>query len=72
MGTVGNTFCQSVQAKSPKAIKISWVKGHATDEHVSKGVTTRQNKEDNFKADQIADIGVKMHGDALVKIAGFG
>ena len=70
-GDLWEHFYKSVQAKGTTAVKISWVKGHATDEHIANGITTLNDKEGNFKADQSADVGVGLHGENLVKIIGY-
>ena len=40
------------------AARIKWVKGHATEDAVHKGVTTRRDKDGNDKADTYAHKGV--------------
>ena len=37
-------FEQAATIKGPHSIRITWVKGHATDAHVDAGVTTRANQ----------------------------
>ena len=37
-------FYEVVKAKGANSINITWVKGHATDQHVEKGITSEKNK----------------------------
>ena len=68
-GDLWEHFYNAVVAKNPKAVKVTWVKGHATEEHVANGITTRRNKEGNEKADETADLGSDLHGKDLNKLA---
>ena len=61
-GDLWEHFHKALVAKNPYAFKATWVKGHATDEHISKGITTQAHKEGNFEADRAADIGANLHG----------
>ena len=45
------------------------IKGHATDEHVAKGIITAIHKEGNNIADACANIGVKCHGEGMNYLA---
>ena len=55
--------------KGRKSVKFSWVKGHATELHIIRGITTKINKEGNDKADEIADMGTALHGKDVMDIA---
>ena len=58
-----------MQSKGPDSVAFTWVKGHATDAHVAQGIATQVNKEGNDQADEIADIGVAMHGEGTIHLA---
>ena len=58
-----------IKAKGTRAIQISWVKGHATSEHVAHGVTTWANKVGNDAADIAADAGTALHGKDVCDMA---
>ena len=45
------------------------MKGHATDEHVVQGTTTEVNRKGNSVADEVADMGVRVHGEATYELA---
>ena len=62
-------FYEVVKAKGAQAINITWVKGHAIDKHVEKGITTEVNKEGNHIADEVADLGTALHGKDIVDAA---
>ena len=62
-------FYEVVKAKGARAIKITWVKGHATDQHVKDGKTTEKNKVGNQIADEVADLGTALHGELIMKAA---
>ena len=68
-GDLWQHFYIAVQAKGTRAIKITWVKGHATEEHINKGITDERNKQGNDVADKCADIGATLHGDDLLKLS---
>jgi ribonuclease HI len=63
-------FTKVVRAKGFDTVAFTWVKGHATDEHVRAGITTATHKHGNFVADQVADIGTQLHGKDTIEIAG--
>ena len=44
---------------------VTWVKGHATQEHVKAGQTTERDRLGNEEADKLADKGVEELGDGL-------
>jgi ribonuclease HI len=64
-------FCKCVLAKGPQSIRLTWVKGHAKQHHIDKGVTTLTNKTGNDKADEAADEATKLHGADLIQVAGW-
>ena len=41
-------------------IKITWAKGHATDEHIASGKTSHGEKARNIEADKLATAGIAM------------
>ena len=45
------------------------MKGHATDEHVVQGTTTDVDRKGNSMADEVADMGVKVHGENTYELA---
>ena len=57
------------EAKDTKGIEFTWVKGHATEEHIIQGVTTWAHKIGNDIADQVVDAGTDLHGTDLCNIA---
>ena len=59
-------------SKGLHAIKISWFKGHAQQEHIDKGVATEESKKANDIADAVADLGVSTsHQTGLLQLAGY-
>ena len=62
-------FVKVVKDKGLRSVRFTWVKGHATDEHVAKGIITTIHKEGNHIADACADIGVKCHGEGMNYLA---
>ena len=42
-------------------VKVSWTKGHATDEHIAKGLSTPLEKERNIQADILAEQASRVH-----------
>ena len=57
-GDLWEHFEKAVTAKGRSSVRISWTKGHATNDHIAAGVTTESKKKGNDKADQIADRGI--------------
>ena len=41
----------------PDAVRITWIKGHAKQSHVDRGITTKEDKYGNDHADTLAGIG---------------
>ena len=68
-GDLWQHFYEAVQAKGTNAIRITWVKGHATEEHIKKRITNEQDKIGNDVADKCADIGTALHGEDLIKLS---
>ena len=60
-GDLWEQFHNSLEAKTPQAVKIVWTKGHAKQIHIDKGITNIRNKRGNDKADQNADEGIQLH-----------
>ena len=52
-----------------QSVRVSWVKGHAKQSHIDKGITTALKKEGNHRADLAADEGASLHGGDLIKVA---
>ena len=57
------------QIKGAESIKISKVKGHATEKNIQDGISTAKDKIGNDRADRAADQGVKDHTDEVCKIS---
>ena len=58
-GDLWEHFYNALKAKGAHSFWVTWVKGHATEEHVAKGITTQAHREGNDQADQSADLGAK-------------
>ena len=48
--------------KGPESVRLSWVKGHATQDHIDRGISDGIRKAGNDTADANADIGAELHG----------
>ena len=57
-----------IKAKGPQSLRVTWTKGHATEEHIQQGKSTPLRKLGNDKADQAADKGVGQHTDGLLDL----
>ena len=68
-GDLWDHLYKAVKANGARAAKVSWIKGHAKQEHIDKGRSNATNKVGNDKADIIADQGVDLHGKDLIKTA---
>ena len=68
-GDLWHHFEQAVLAKGPSSIKLTWVKGHATEDHISSGVTSSAHQQGNDRADALADQGVQLHGEDIYTLA---
>ena len=64
-------FARLVKAKGADAVKLTKVKGHATDEMVNQGKVKADHKEGNDASDEAADIGVEQHGNGLLELSIF-
>ena len=56
-GDLCKHFLNAAHAKGHKAIKVTWVRGHAKVNHIDEGITSWANKIGNDKAEQVADQG---------------
>ena len=56
-GDLWEHFWLAASAKGTKSIRLSWVKGHATQEHVDKGITTESDSAGNHQANRAAEAG---------------
>jgi hypothetical protein len=70
-GDIWSTFWETVHQKGPSSIKISKVKGHATDEEVREGKVKAEDKVGNDAADKAADVGNDLHGKGTLKAANY-
>ena len=68
-GDLWEHFYRAAIKKGPRSIKLTWVKGHATQEHIDKSITTLINKAGNDEADITADIGTALHGQEIINLA---
>ena len=68
-GDLWEHFYRAAIQKGPRSIKLTWVKGHATQEHIDKSITTLVNKAGNDEADITADIGTALHGQEIINLA---
>ncbi len=68
-GDLWEHFYKAALKKGAQSIRPSWVKGHATQKHIDKGITTEINMKGNDKADATADIGTKLFGEDLMQVA---
>ena len=71
---VGNRwlwFARLVEAKGPEAMRLTKVKGHATDQMVSLGKVTKEHTNGTDAADEAADIGVEQHGHYFLEASTF-
>ena len=66
-GDLWEHFYKALKTKNPRSFKATWVKGHATEKHINKGITTQLHKEGNFEADRAADIGASLQGELFAK-----
>lgn len=62
-------FCCAIKAKGPASVRISWVKGHASQDHIDAGVTSVEDKAGNDQADLVADEATALYGVDLNNIA---
>ena len=57
-----------LKVKGHRAVQISKVKGHATDEMVADGKVRKEDKEGNDEADAAAKEGMMLHGKETVQL----
>ena len=58
-GDLWQSIEEAVEAKGPKNVKLSKVKGHGTNEMVEEGKVEKKDKEGNDVSDQAADKGAE-------------
>ena len=68
-GDLWEHFHKALKAKGPNAFWGTWVKGHATEEHIVKGITTQTHRKGNENADKIADLGANLYGKDQQQVA---
>ena len=68
-GDLWHHFEQAAKAKGPSSIRITKVKGHITQQQVLNNTHRACDKAGNDKADQAADVAVKLHGDDVTSVA---
>ena len=67
-GDLWHLYYQHVKAKGTNSIAITKVKGHATQAMVDDGTVQPEHKVGNDMADEAADEGVHLFGDAVVRL----
>ena len=55
-GDLWEIFHRALKTKHTKAVKITWIKGHATTKMVEEGITINENMTGNRNADETADM----------------
>ncbi len=68
-GDLWQHFELAARAKGWKSIRITKVKGHATQQQVADGAIRDCDKVGNDQADSAADIAVQAHGEDVVRVA---
>ena len=68
-GDLWEHFFLAVKAKGAHAVRLSWIKAHATQDHINAGVTDAIKKLGNDEADATADLGTAMFGQDLIDAA---
>jgi ribonuclease HI len=58
-----------IKVKGSESIKVTWVKGHATQKHIDEGTSTPLLKQGNDKADNLANKGVQEHVGGVMQLA---
>ena len=69
-GDLWEFFVKAVKQKGTKSIRISWVKGHATEANIKQGTSDPIKKYGNDTADTTANEGAELHGQDLLKLSG--
>ena len=70
-GDLWSLFARLVKSKGPEAVRLTKVKGHTTDEMVSQGKVTKEQKEGNGAAYEAANFGVEQHGNTFLEASTF-
>ena len=68
-GDLWKLFFEHARIKGLHSLRATWVKGHATDKHVSDGIISEHNKFMNHVADGLADDGVSLYTSNLQPLA---
>ena len=68
-GDLWKWFAEVVEAKGAEAIRLTKMKGHATDQMVQEGKVKQEHKDGNDGSDEAADIGVEQHGNGLLDVS---
>ena len=55
------SICWWKKEQKKNALKVTWTKGHATEEDMENGRTTPEEKERNIEADKLASEGIAMN-----------
>ena len=67
-GDLWQIFWGAVLTRGPGSCAFTWIKGHATDEDIAKGISNAVNKYGNCQADRTADDGVASHRPGLLAL----
>ena len=70
-GDLWGKFMETVKAKNPKAVKLTKVKGHATEEMVESNLVEADDKHGNDQADTAAEKGTDHAQNTLTYFANF-
>ena len=62
METFWQHFWKAACAKGPRSIRIKWIKGHATQQHIDDLVIAQADKDGNHMAEHVADIAALWQG----------
>ena len=68
-GDVWYAIWRIIFAKSPQAIKVTKLKGHATEEDVTAGIITEVDKSGNHISDTLVKEATVLHGQGTVDLA---
>ena len=69
-GDLWQVLDKLVRQKGAHALKVSWTKGHATQQDIDKGRSSVFHRAGNDRADACADDGVAMHEEGLLQLSG--
>ncbi len=68
-GHLWKSLADAIAQRGLASIVASWVKGHAKEVHVQKGITTQRHRECNHRVDAVAEQGqVHSHPDGLRRL----